>query len=113
MEWEGTAVSPSMDGISSLTPQKQLFNSGKSDSSYSSPTYDLTKQFGNLLTDKLNQVESSQKKAHEKMRLFAAGKIDDVHDVSVALRKAKMALKLTTMVRSKLVQGYQKLSKMQ
>ncbi len=103
-------MSSSINGLS-LTPQQQLLDSSKTDSSFSSPTKDLTDTFGKLLQNKLNEVEAAQKNAHEKMRLFAAGKIDDVHDVSIAMQKAKMALKLTTMIRSKLVQSYQTLSK--
>jgi len=78
-----------------------------------SATKELTEDFTSFLGDKLNEVEGKQVDAQEKMRLFAAGEIDNVHDVTVAQQKAQMAIRLVTIVRQKLLEAYDRLSQMQ
>ncbi len=97
----------------SLTPQRSLSQQRDSVPTDNSSTRKLTDDFAVFLRDSLNQVETSQRDAQEKMRLFAAGEIDDVHDVTIAQQKAQLGLRLTTIVRNKLIEAYERLSQMQ
>lgn len=103
-------------GSFSLTPgMKHLASengSNASGDSDSPATGQLMDSFGETFKDKIGQVESLQQNAQTKMKKFAAGEIDDVHDVSVSLQKANMGLNVATAVRSKVLQGIQELQQM-
>jgi len=101
-------------GSFSITPEmKELSkDSPSADSSESSASQELMGSFSKTLTQKLNQVESLQKNAQTKMKQFASGEIDDVHDVSVALQKASMGLNIATAVRQKVLEGIDELQQM-
>ncbi|MDO9081765.1 MAG: flagellar hook-basal body complex protein FliE, partial [Humidesulfovibrio sp.] len=44
---------------------------------------------------------------------FAAGKDHNVHELMISLQKAGLAMSMTSAVRSKILQSYQELTKMQ
>ena len=99
--------------ITSISPNSQMSLLSDSGDPSTSATKELTEDFTSFLGDKLNEVEGKQVDAQEKMRLFAAGEIDNVHDVTVAQQKAQMAIRLVTIVRQKLLEAYDRLSQMQ
>ena len=66
------------------------------------------KSFSRILNDGLNQVNQLQVEADQKSQDFALGKIDNIHDVTVATEKAKLALNLTVAVQNKVVDAYNK-----
>ncbi|MFB6344692.1 MAG: flagellar hook-basal body complex protein FliE [bacterium] len=78
----------------------------------SSETAQLMNSFGETLQNKLNQVESMQKNAQTKMQKFAAGEIENVHDVSISLQKAQMGLNTASAVRRKVLQAFDELQQM-
>lgn len=78
-----------------------------------SPSQFLADSFRSTLSEKLEQVEEDHRTAQDKVREFAAGKIDNVHDVTVALQKARMSLGLTTLVRSKFLEAWQQIQNLQ
>lgn len=80
-----------------------------SDEPESSPSQELFSEFQSVLTHRLSQVEQTQIDAQNKMRDFAAGNIENVHDVTVALQKATMAVNLTTLVRRKFLDAWEQL----
>lgn len=100
------SLTPSMKNLASGDPSNA---SGDSDSPASAK---LMNSFGETFKEKIGQVESLQQSAQTKMKKFAAGEIDDVHDVSVSLQKANMGLNLASAVRSKVLQGIQELQQM-
>jgi len=99
--------------ITPISPNSQMSLLSDSGDPSTSATKELTEDFTSFLGDKLNEVEGKQVDAQEKMRLFAAGEIDNVHDVTVAQQKAQMAIRLVTIVRQKLLEAYDRLSQMQ
>lgn len=104
--------------LTSLTPSPTLLNqsnnlSSAESSGESSETEKLINSFGETLQNKLQQVESMQQTAQTKMKKFASGEIDDVHDVSVAMQKAQMSLNVASAVRRKVLQGFNELQQMQ
>jgi flagellar hook-basal body complex protein FliE len=99
----------------SLTPElKNLAppQSQEDESSGQSASQQLMNSFSDTLTQKLHQVESLQQNAQTKMKQFASGQIDDVHDVSVSLQKASMGLNVATAVRQKVLEGIDELQQM-
>lgn len=103
--FELTSLTPSLSKTGSIVP--------KSEQKTESATAQLANSFSNTLSDKLNQVENTQRDAQQKMRLFAAGKIDNVHDVTIAMQKATMAMRTATLVREKMIGIFDQLKRMQ
>lgn len=54
-----------------------------------------------------------QVEADKIARDFALGKVDDIHDVTIATEKAQLALKLTLAIQSKVVSAYKEIMRMQ
>jgi len=99
----------------SLTPDMKNLASGvesPSESSDPPSSEKLMNSFGKTLKNKLAQVENLQQTAQTKMQKFAAGEIDDVHDVSISMQKANMGLNMATAVRQKVLEGVQELQQM-
>lgn len=71
------------------------------------------KSFGEFLTDALNNVNDLQNEARQASMNLAAGKIQDISEVTIAAEKATVALQLTMQVRNKVVEAYQEVMRMQ
>lgn len=69
--------------------------------------------FGQLLNQSLKELNNSQKKADETIKQFLTGDIQDLHQVSIALGEAKLAMQLAVQVRNKLLEAYQEMMRMQ
>lgn len=75
----------------------------------SSPINTFTKMFRKQLTETNQLVKNSEKISTE----FAAGKIDNIHNVMIAGEKAKIAVNLTTAVQSKALSAYEEIMRLQ
>lgn len=69
--------------------------------------------FAGVLQGYLANVDSTVKQASDLTTKLAAGEITNVHDVTIASEKAKLALELTTTLRDKAVESYQEIMRMQ
>ncbi|MEW6661719.1 MAG: flagellar hook-basal body complex protein FliE [Bacillota bacterium] len=69
--------------------------------------------FGDLLKQKLAEVNSLQLKADELTRQMLAGQPVDLHQVMIAAEQASLALQLTVQIRNKVIEAYQEVSRMQ
>lgn len=69
--------------------------------------------FGQFLTNALDQVDALQKNADAASLGLATGQIQDVHTVMIAQQKASLALNMTIQVRNKVIEGYQEIMRMQ
>jgi flagellar hook-basal body complex protein FliE len=103
--------------VFSMMPRPKLLDQGplasESDDSTSSPSEKLMTSFGQEFEKRIGQVQSMQDNAQKKMRQFAAGKLESVHDVSVAVQKANMGFRLAGLVREKVLSGFEELQQMQ
>ena len=68
--------------------------------------------FGQLLADKLGQVEQMQKQADQAVTTFALGNGEGLQDAVVALEKASLSFELMMKVRGKIVEAYQDIMRM-
>lgn len=103
-----------MDGFSVSNSQKFL-NTGSIESQRTqlgSQSVD-GKSFGDTLKDAIQEVNQLQKVSDKKMQDLATGKTDNIPDVMIAAEKADIALKLMVQVRSKIIDAYQEIMKMQ
>jgi flagellar hook-basal body complex protein FliE len=71
------------------------------------------KSFSETLKDAIQEVNTLQKVSDQKMQDLATGKTDNIPDVMIAAEKADIALKLMVQVRSKVIDAYQEIMKMQ
>jgi flagellar hook-basal body complex protein FliE len=69
--------------------------------------------FGKLLSEALDKVNHLQKDAEKASIDLAAGKIQDISQVTIASEKAAVALQLTMQVRNKVIDAYQEIMRMQ
>lgn len=72
-----------------------------------------TMDFGRILADGLAQLEQKIDRADELVRTFTLDGSVPVHQVSVALEEARLAVELALQVRTRLVEGYREIMNMQ
>jgi flagellar hook-basal body complex protein FliE len=65
-----------------------------------------------MLESYIGEVNKLQMKAEEMDQQFAAGTIENVHEVTIAAEKAALALDLTIQIRNKVVEAYQEIMRM-
>lgn len=95
--------------IGSLAPTKSLFETlGSQDSPNS-----VTIPFSDYLNQALNSTNDLLVNAEKLADDFAAGKTDNIHDVTLAAEKADIALQFTMQVRSKILDAYNEIMRMQ
>lgn len=69
--------------------------------------------FGDYLNNAVNKVNDLQIEAQEYKKLLATGDIDNLHSVTIAAEKANIAFQLTMSIRSKVVDAYREIMRMQ
>ena len=76
---------------------------------------DLTEQadFSQWLKNEISTANNQINEADMKLREFAVGQSNNVHDVMMSLEKAKTSFELVVEVRNRLLEGYQEIMRMQ
>jgi flagellar hook-basal body complex protein FliE len=69
--------------------------------------------FAHMVGDGLAGVDHSLQTADSQIRELAAGKDIPIHDVTIAMERARMDLMLVVEVRNRAIEGYQELMRMQ
>jgi len=69
-------------------------------------------EFGTLLSDAVNSVNSLQKSASAQASAFARGESDDLVQVMIAGQKASVGFQALTQVRNRVVSAYQDIMNM-
>jgi flagellar hook-basal body complex protein FliE len=70
-------------------------------------------KFADTLENAMQQVESSQAEAQNKVTELLNGQGLDVHSAMIAVEKADLSFQLMMQVRNKIVAAYQEISRMQ
>jgi len=78
-----------------------------------SPVEGGSKNFGEFLTQALGEVNQLQNDSAQASFDLAAGKLQDVSQVTIATEKATIAMQLTMQVRNKMIDAYQEIMRMQ
>jgi flagellar hook-basal body complex protein FliE len=63
--------------------------------------------FGDVLKRAVGEVNGLQIDSDKKMYQLAMGEVSDIHEVTVAMEKANIALNLTVEIRDRLMEAYQ------
>jgi flagellar hook-basal body complex protein FliE len=66
--------------------------------------------FGKVIKDVVDDAVKAEQDASKAIEDFASGKIDDVHDVVMAVGRANMAISLLVQIRNGILEAYQELS---
>jgi len=77
------------------------------------PTRQVPERFEAFLTDAIKSVKDLSLKADQSVLDWRVGKIENLHEVSMALARADLALRLLVQVRNKVVEAYQEVMRMQ
>ncbi len=94
-------------------------NSIETIKSFSPVSFNKTEQetqgldFSKFLNDAINKVNDLQLESAELANEFAIGKTDNIHEVLIAGEKADIALQLTMQIRTKILDAYSEIMRMQ
>lgn len=69
--------------------------------------------FNEFLKSALNEVNELQTESENYTKLLAIGQVENIHDVTIASEKAKIALQMTLTIRNKVVDAYKEIMRMQ
>ena len=69
--------------------------------------------FGSFLAKAVNEVNQTQVEADTMSEKYLLGEVDNLHQVTISMEKAKLSLQLAVQVRNKVVEAYQEISRMQ
>ncbi|MBF8275326.1 MAG: fliE [Candidatus Brocadiaceae bacterium] len=61
----------------------------------------------------ISEVNDLQSKANESIENFATGKVENVHEVMIAMSKAEISFKFMMEARNKLIETYKEVMRMQ
>ena len=73
----------------------------------------FTMSFTDLLKESLSKVNALQQESDDLAESFAIGETDNIHEVMIASQKAEFALQLATAIRSKIMDAYTEIMRMQ
>ena len=69
--------------------------------------------FGSALMQSVDKLDALQKNADSQAQALATGRAQDVSSVAMEVERASLALQLASQVRTKLVDAYQEIFRMQ
>lgn len=95
-----------------IIPIGPLQNS-KTDQGIEKPEKKNVVNFKETVSKYVNEVNDLQLKAGESIENFATGKVENVHEVMIAMSKAEVSFKFMMETRNKLVDAYKEIMKMQ
>ncbi|MGQ9559933.1 MAG: flagellar hook-basal body complex protein FliE [Candidatus Oleimicrobiaceae bacterium] len=72
-----------------------------------------TPSFNQIVSHYLEETNELQLKAGEVVRQMAAGQIENVHEVMIAVEKSRVSLELVIEIRNRLLEAYRELMRMQ
>jgi flagellar hook-basal body complex protein FliE len=76
-------------------------------------TGETSKTFGEFLQDSLTKVNSLQQEANVAMEKLASGESQNLHETLLAVEKAEISFKMMNQIRSKVLDAYREIMKMQ
>ena len=97
-----------ISGINSLIPSRSLFESKETESVNFSKI-----PFADYLKQALDTTNGLLLESDKISNDFAAGRIDNIHAVAIAAEKADTALQFTLQIRSKIMDAYAEIMRMQ
>lgn len=97
-------MGPAMNPFVKLSPELEKVIQPKSS--------DQVDGFGDLLTEKIKEVDASQKAADQAIQDFSTGKSKNLHEAVLAMEMADTSLRLAVTVRNRVLEAYQEIMRM-
>jgi len=69
-----------------------------------------SKSFADLLRENINHVADLQKESKDLTKGFMMGRVENIHDVTIAGEKAGLAMKTLNTMRKKVLEAYKEIS---
>ncbi len=69
--------------------------------------------FEDSLKESINKVNELQLNAHRAMEELSSGKSTNIHETMIAIQKAEISFKMMMQVRTKILNAYQEIMRMQ
>jgi flagellar hook-basal body complex protein FliE len=95
--------------VGSLAPSKSLFEALEKQDTVNNGAIPFSDYLNQALNNTNNLLLDADKLADD----FAAGKTDNIHQVTIAAEKADIALQFTMQVRTKILDAYSEIMRMQ
>lgn len=99
-----------LDGVSAIGPQTSLIS--ETPMRDIAPTGDGVR-FGDLIARGLDQMETKVDNANDLVRRFVTDDSIPVHEVTIALEEARVAVELALQVRTRMLEAYREIMQMQ
>jgi flagellar hook-basal body complex protein FliE len=77
------------------------------------PAPSASGSFGEVLSQGFNQIETKIDHANELVRAYAVDGSVPIHEVTIALEEARLAVELAMEVRNRVIEGYREIMNMQ
>lgn len=77
------------------------------------PSAKVESDFSNVLSSSIDKVNSLQGQRSDMIKAFASGETQNVHELMISMQKASLAMNMTSAVRTKVIEAYKELSRMQ
>ncbi len=98
--------------LSQLPPVNPLGQAGKAAGNGPELTTEGA-NFGDLLKQAMQEVDVAQHTAHQEARNLMTGEATDMHSAILAVQKADVSFQMMMAVRSKLIDAYREVMRMQ
>jgi flagellar hook-basal body complex protein FliE len=95
-----------IQNISSVMPDMSI-------DSLQSAQVDNTKTFSDWLVDQSSELNQLAINSEEAVKEISSGEVDNLHQIILGMEKAKLSFDLAVQVRDKLLEGYNKILRMQ
>jgi len=87
--------------------------SGSTELGSQAATAEQPSSFFSLIGDKLNSIDGSIKHSESLVEAYIKGESVPVHEIMIALGKAKTEIQLAVEIRNKVLESYQEITKIQ
>ncbi len=71
------------------------------------------KNFSDVLKKAVSDLNALESDSSEKVNSLVTGRLENVHDVMIAMEKSKIGLNMAIEVRNKFIEGYKEIMRMQ
>lgn len=102
-----------LQNIPSLSPLSPVSGSSKSGLGSGVPAAEGDTGFGDLLKQALKEVNQASAQAEDEARNLMTGESADMHTAMLAVQKADLSFQMMMAVRSKLIDAYREVMRMQ
>lgn len=102
-----------MPEISPVDLYAKAVTSAADVSSKKASPQDAVESFSQILQSAMDNINNTQNEANEMMKKLAAGQIENLHEVMLAVERANLTLSLSMQIRNKIIEAYQEISRTQ